>query len=436
MVASMELSNAKNRAKEHKYLEAVDSAVSSLAKSEYQSTEAADLILEIVMTGDAYYNSNIKQYRNSNKGNALAGIYNNYIALVKLYNVVANNNLQNFIAGGRNYSIDIIDYSSELNTARDEAGKIYYDAAVSNMNKETLEGYRQAYTNLDFVKSMYSNIQSPFGDLDNRLKKAKNEGTIDIYIVVPANLKMDEIQTSMGDLVKQDVTKQSKWVEYHYGTKVDMAYQAWEIVVAGEQLIDSATGKVNNSNGVLQFGREVGADIVIYAAFDQLKSEKINVKNFNNVLFDSTNSEGEAYVGKVAMKKYSKKTSLNYSYYVVDVKSGKALAQGNNKKMSQDIVLYAGTYTITPNNIWMIQNTMDFAKSLNINDIKEYRYVKAGYNGWVYRTNYDGGERAEGIKKTFDEQKASFEHYAENEAQYIMVGKVTDAISKSIANLL
>ena len=434
MMSSMELSSAKNRAEEHKYIEAIQSAVSSLAKSENKSTEAADLIVQIVGQGDAYYTSLIAQYRASDKGNALAEIYKNYVSLVNLYTVVTNNNLQNFTAGGVNYSIEVKDYSAELNSARDEAGKAYYDSAVRNMDAKTLAGYRQAYNNLDFVKSMYSNMQSPFSDLDSRIKKALDEGTIDIYVVVPSDLKMDQLPESMGSLLKSNVAKQSKWVKFHSGNDVDMAYKAWEIVVAGESFLDSASGNINNSNGVLEFGKEIGADMVIYAAFDQLKSDKIKIANHDEK-FSGTSNEKEKYVMDLQWKKYSKETSVRYSMYVVDVKAGKPLVQAKNWVSKQDILLYAGTYTLTPN-IWSTQSTTNFADILGINDIREYRYVSSGLSGLAYRVNYEAAELEARDKGHFDEQMASFERFATTEAQYITVGLATNAIVAAIENLL
>lgn len=433
LMSSMELSNAKSRAEEHKYAEALDSAVSSLTRSEYKSTDAADLILEIVMQGDAYYNSIIQQYRTSDKGNAFAEIYNNYVALVNLYSAVTDQNLQNFTAGGKNYSIEIKDYSTDLNSARDVAGKVYYEAAISNMDTETLAGYRQAYNNLVFVRSMYSNAQSPFSDLDSIIEKARNEGTIDICIVVPTDLKMDPMPDSMGDMLKANVEKQSDWVKFHYGNQIDTVYQLWEIGVAGEDFLDAASGKIINSNGLLEFGREINADIVIYAAFDELKNEKIKVTD-KNYKFDGISGENEEYVLDLNWKKHSKETSLRYSYYVVDVKSGDNILRSTDKTAVQNIVLYAGTYTLTPD-IWSTQSTKNFAEDLNITDIKEYRYIQAGYNGWAYRTDYEDAGLEERDKSQFDEQKASFEFYAGAEAQFIIASQVARAISASIANL-
>jgi len=56
LITSMELNNAKGMAKENKYVAAVEEATSSLIKSEYENSDAAVLIQQLVVEGDAYYN--------------------------------------------------------------------------------------------------------------------------------------------------------------------------------------------------------------------------------------------------------------------------------------------------------------------------------------------------------------------------------------------
>jgi len=434
MMTSMNLNSAKEKAAEHKYTEAINLAASALARSENESTEAAEFIIEIVNNGDAYYNNLVKQYRKPDQENTFAKIYNAYESLVKMYDEVVAKNLQNFTVGGMNYSIKIKDYTTELDSARDVAGEIYYDAAVEKMNGGTLLGYRQAYANLRFVKSMYLNIQSPFDDLDSRINTALAEGTTDIYIVVPSDFKMDYGSGTMGDFLQQNLNKNSDWVEFHYGPKVDMAYQAWEISVAGEQFINAATGKVKNDNAVLEFGKEIDADIVVYAVFDNLNSDKTKVGKFNDK-FDGTTSEGEAYVLDLNWSRHSKETSLDYGFYVVDVKSQKTLAGLRSKSFKQEIVLYTGTYTLTPN-IWSTLSTKNFAEMLNIKDIKDYHFVNVGYNGWAYRIDYESAGLEERDKAHFDEDMATFERYAQTEAQYISLMIITESISKAIADYM
>jgi len=434
MMTSMDLKNAQTKTAEHKYSEAITLAASALVRSEGQNTEAADLIIEAVNQGDAYYNGLVKQYRQlSKEDNPLANIYRAYEALAEMYVVVSNNNLTNFTAGGMNYSVKIKDYTTELDTAREDAGKAYYDAAVRKMGEGTLAGYRTAYANLNFVKSIYANTSIPFNDIDERMKTAHSEGTIDIYFVVPADLNMSANEGSMGDYLQQNLYPDGDWIEFHCGPKIDLAYQAWKAANSGKNYWDSTTGLIKGCKGVIEFGNEVDADIVIYAAFDNLQSDEIKVSNYNDK-FGGT-SEGVDFVLDLDWSRYSKQTSIDYTYSVVDVKARKSLETTIKGNSTNDIVFYTGTYTITPD-IWSIITTKNIAELLDIKDIKKYRYANSGYNGWAYRINYSSAELELRDKTHFDEGLEKFKNNAQAEAEYITVMNVKSYISDAMADYL
>jgi len=432
MMASMELKTAQTKTAEHEYSEALDLALSALTRSENENTEAANLILEIVNQGDAYYNGLIKQYRQPDQNNPLANIYRAYEALTEMYDVVSKNNLDNFTAGGMSYSVKIKDYTTELDTAREDAGKAYYDASVRQMGKDTFAEYRKAYYNLKFVKSIYNNTPIPFNDIDSRMKEAQSKGTIDIYIVVDNDLKQSFGEGSMGQTLKDYLNPGSDWVECHYGLKVDMAYKAWEIAEAGQKFLDSTTGTIKSSKGVIEFGKEVGADVVIYATFDNLKSDEIKVANHNDK-FGGTSNEGVEYKMDLDWSRYSKQTSIDYSYYVVDVNANKTIVDFKDMTFTRDIVFYTGTYTLTPD-IWSIETIKNFGELLNIKDIVDYRYVNFGNNGWAYRTNYSSAELELRDKTFFDKGLQIFKDNAQSEVEYKAITGIKKAIAAAIAD--
>ncbi|MFA7108504.1 MAG: hypothetical protein WC162_05115 [Sphaerochaetaceae bacterium] len=434
MMASMDLKSAQKKATEHEYSEAIYLAVSALTRSEGENTEAANLIIEIVNQGDAYYNALVKQYRQPDQDNATARIYRAYEALAEMYNVVSKNNLENFTAGGMNYSVKIKDYTTELDTAREDAGKTYYDAAVRKMGEGTLAEYRTAYANLNFVRSIYANKAIPFNDIDSRMETAKIKGTIDIYIVVANDLDFSVSEVSMGQSIKEAFNFNSDWVESHYGLQVDMAYSAWELANAGQNFLDSKTGTMKSSKGVIDFGREVGADIVIYASFDGLKSDEIKVTNHTDK-FSGTSTEGVEYVLDLDWSRSSKQTSLNYSYYVVDVNANKILADFKDKTFTRDIVFYTGTYTLTPD-IWSISTSKNFAELLGIKDIVDYRYVNFGNNGWAYRTNYSSSDLELRDKEFYDKGMQIFKDNAQGEVEYMAITGIKKAISAAIEDYI
>jgi len=434
MMTSLDLNSAKERVKEHNYAEAINFASSALSRSEGENIDAAKLIVEIVEEGDAYYNDLVATYRQPNQENALAKIYRAYESLINLYDTVAKNNLSTFSAGGQSFKIEMKDYKTELDTARASAGTSYYNVAVKKMGEDSLAGYRQAYANLKFVKSIYSTMQCPFEDIDSRIDMALNKGTIDIYIVVPNDLKIPVISNTMGDFIQQSCNSNSEWVKVYYGPKIDTMYQAWEVVNSGESFLNSLSNEINNSNGVLDFGKEVGADVVIYATFDNLKTNEIKVKK-NKDTFSGTTSEGEPYKLMLNWNRYSISTSLDYSYYVVDVNSGKTLSSMKNQNVLQDVIFYSGTYSLSPD-IWSVVTTKDMTKLVPINDIKEYRYANSGLNCLAYRTNYSSAELELRDKTHFDEAFEHFKMNAQSEAQYMIIMDVQKSIVKAVANYI
>ncbi len=433
LVASMELGNAKNRAKENKYVEAVDSAASALLSSEYKNGDAAVLLKQFIADGDAYYNSLISEQKQIAKGNSFAIVYDNYLNLIKMYTIITSNNLQSFSAGGSSFTIDVVDYSAQLSAARDQAGKIYYDSAVSNMQTKTLAGYRQAFTNLEFVKNIYSGVQCPLPDLNALLQQAYNEATFDIYVVTPVDLDMEAgTSSSMGELFRAGVIKDSKWVKFHQGRDIDLAYQAWDLLATGENFMDSASGAIKNSTGVLEFGKEIGADLVIYAAFANLEAKPI-LEDRHTDSFEGS-AEDQPYVLDLTWKKYSKQTKLDLSYFVVDVQNGKTILQRPKNRLSRTRTYYTGTYTITPE-VFLVSSTINFAELLNISDIQEDAYGLSGSNGYAHRVRYSA-EREASDSKHFTENLENWKRNATPDVQRTIVLEAAEEVSKAIAHLL
>ena len=432
MMTSMELRNAKTKAAEHKYTEALNLAVSALDYSDGTSTEAANLIVDTVYLGDMYYNNLINQYRQQNQDASYEKIYSAYENLTKMYDFVAQKNLENFTVGGMVYSVVMKDYTTELNTARDEAGSVYYAMAVKEMNKDTVTGYRLAYRDLQFIQSMYTNTYCPFKDIDSRLEKAQREGTIDIYIITPSSVDMSVTSETMEDTLEQLLYKNTDWVKFHFGPQIDMAYQA-STINDGPQYLMSLKGQtVDTSKKIRAFGKEVGADIVIYTNFDNLQSNKIKTTNHKDKFTGKSNGN-EDYIMNLNWSKYSKKTSLTCNCFVADVQTGKTLLNIKNKKISQNILYYTGKYTI-PSDIWSIETHVNFAELLSINNIEDYKYINNGFNGWAYRTNYASDALELRDKTTFDEDLVKFKNNAETEAKYKTLLLIKNRISEAISD--
>jgi hypothetical protein len=424
LISSMELNNAKGMAKENKYVAAIEEAASALIRSEYENSDAAVLVQQLVFEGDTYYNKLINDYKNVGSGSAFAGIYDNYLNLVKMYNIISSNNLQSFSVGGANYSINVIDYSAELNAARDTAGKIYYDAAIEKMKVGTLAEYRQAYTNLNYVKEIYTGVKTPFTDLDDVLQRAYNGAVVDIYIVIPSDLEVKGgLIDTMGSSLTNSVTQKNDWVKFHYGKDVDLAYEAWELVTLYRD--------TENYNDVLKFGKEVEADLVIYASFDNLSEEDIKVTN-NTDSFKGS-ADGDEYTMNLSWQRYNKNVKVKTSIFVVDVNANKTLLSKNGVTLSESSNYYSGTYTLTPD-VFMVTSTVNFAELLKISNLEDFSVGSIGLNGYAYRKNYSPEKEALD-RGHFDESIANWKMYATTNMQDRMVKDISKSISQFIAYL-
>lgn len=188
------------------YDAAISHAVKKLMKNP-DNNEEVSVLQRAYSVANQQDNERINQLRISGQPNIWSDINARYEAMRTRQNKVKV--LPQSALNAINYQY--VNYDQEIATSKQKAAEYFYSHAMTLLQKEDKQSARQAYDELQRVKSYFAT----FKDVDEQLKKARFLGTTFVNYLVVNNTQMVIPKTFEEDLYKLPFNELNiGWIQY------------------------------------------------------------------------------------------------------------------------------------------------------------------------------------------------------------------------------
>jgi hypothetical protein len=278
----------------------------------------------------------------------------------------------------RNADIKIIDVKQELADAKLKAATFMYAKGETNLAKNSKQSAREAFSNFQEVKLLYST----FKDVDSKIDEAFEKGQNHILIGYSNHSQMIIPQEFMNNLSRYDEkTLDGLWTKFHLNSNDRSSYDY--LIEVHVTKVDIGPEQVNNTSYTdkarIQDGFEYVLDGKGNVDKDSLGNDiKVPVyKDITATVFKTEQTKVGILAGVVEYKRANGTVFQSFPYQEnLIFKNFFATFQGNKNALSKESKAILGGQALPfPSNLQMVMDASELIKAKTFNLIQSNQNI-------------------------------------------------------------